>query len=179
MKQQILEALGYRFKYDPSICEKFLGILSVRYDATDPFHIEFKKLLKNSESLKISENLEENFISELKNLNKMNLKARLKYLEENNVPETVVISYLKLLLEEMSHETLCAPSMELLQGEEKMLDYLFEQATFNDDRTEFIGISNTNFRLVLQTWFLYPEFLKNKEKCSELLECLSLTPFEL
>lgn len=178
MKQRILESLGDAFKYDPSICKKFLSILNVRYGRNSEIYKQFNNLASGK---KLSEEQLEDadFAEELKRLNLMALKARLDDIEEKKVPETVVIAYMKCLIKEIEHPTLCNPSAESEQAEETMFHHLLDVAIFNDDLTELEGISNTNFRMVLQTWVLYPEYLKQKEKCLELLECLSLTCYEL
>ena len=173
-----MESLGYSFKYEPRICKKFMEILDVRYGRKSEIYAQFQNLTSNK---KLSEEQleEENFLEELKRLNLMALKSRLAFIEENKIPETVVISYMKLLVKEIEHPTLCNPSAELEQAEETMFHYLLDIAIFNDELTELEGISNTNFRMVLQTLLIYPEYLRQKEKCAELLECLSITCYEL
>ena len=178
MKEKILESLDYSFKYEPRICKKFMDILDVRYGRKSEIYAQFQNLTSNK---KLSEDqLEEaTFLEELKRLNLMALKARLAFIEENKIPETVVISYMGQLVKEIEHPTLCNPSAEVEQAEEAMFHHLLDVAIFNDELTELEGISNTNFRMVLQTWVLYPEYLRQKEKCAELLTCFEITCYEL
>ena len=178
MKQKIMESLGYSFKYDPEVQKTFLVILDIRYGRNSEIYAQFQNLTSDKK-LSQEQLEEENFLEELKRLNLMALKSRLAFIEENKIQETVVISYMKLLVKEIEHPTLCNPSVEIEQAEEAMFHHLLDVAIFNDELTELEGISNTNFRMILQTWVLYPEYLRQKEKCAELLECLSITCYEL
>lgn len=179
MKEKILEALGYTFKYDPSVQKKFLDILLIRYDKDADLLKQFNTVFSENMNLETILDREE-LRNEMRHLNLMNLGERLKFIKENNIPETVVIAYLKALNEEFTHSSsLREPAAELVNAEKIMLDHLLNDAHLNDELTGFDGISNTNIRLVLQTWLLYPEYLTNPEILDELLECLSVTSCKL
>jgi len=176
MKEQILETLDYTFKYDHDVQKKFQNVLIVRFDKHSELFKQFKELEEGGKDIRPLLN-DEVFTQELQRLNLMSLKERLKFIEENDIDETVVIAYMKLLVKEIENSSLCEgnASTDLDHSEEVMLKHLLNDAVFNDDLTEIEGISNTNLRLVFQTWVLYPQYLKKTEELKELLEALFLT----
>lgn len=176
MKEMILEALNYTFKYEPEAKKNFFSTLAVRYGEDSEFFKTVKKVLNSKVSAKqnlTQENVK--LVVELKRLNLMGIKERLNFIDKRGIKETVVISYLRLLQKEIEHPNLCSPSQELLNAEETMLNYLLEEAIYNEDLTELQGISNKNLRLVMQTWLLHPDLPKQPDKTKEILKCMYIS----
>ena len=175
IKQELLDALKV-FKYDPEVQKTFLVILDVRFDRNAETRVQIDKFL-SAKQIKSSflDALDSDCLDELKRLNLMNMQARLAFLEKDKKPETVVTSYMRLIIKEAARPEFCLSSVELEQAEEKMLSYLTDEALLSEDLTDFEEIDKQDFRLILQTWLLSPEYLKHPEKLKELLECLSVT----
>lgn len=174
MKQKIFDAIGV-FKYDTEVLKRFFRILDIRFGKSEVLS-QFEEFLTDSKkAIELLENADNLFLIELKRLNLINLEARLEYIRKKNIPETVVISYMKVLVKEIEQQSLFAPVPALEQAEDQMFAYLLDGAVYNDDLTELEGISNTNLRLILQTWILYPDLVKHPEKCIEMLECFSIS----
>ena len=178
MKKEILEALGI-FKYDAEVLKNFFSILNVRFGKSEIMS-QFEEFLtspqKTNELLNGSDAL---FLTELKRLNLINLKTRLDDINKNNIPETVVIIYMKTLIKEIEEQSMFSPSPVLEQAEDTMFAHLLDGAVYNDELTGLEGISNLNLRLILQSWVLYPDFVKHPEKCIEMLECFSISAIKL
>lgn len=172
----ILEALNYTFKYEPEAKKNFFSTLAVRYGEDSELFKTIKRVLGSKVSAKknlTQENVK--LVEELKILNLMGIKERLNFIDTRGIKETVVISYLRLLQKEIEHPKLCSPSRELLAAEETMLNYLLEEAVYNEDLTSLQGISNQNLRLVMQTWLLHPELSQQPNKTKEILECMYIS----
>ena len=176
IRERILEALEV-FKYDAKVQKMFLSILDVRFDRDSEVRIQVDKFL-SAKQIKTSflDALNALCVEEIKRLNAANLQERLAWIEQNHVNETVVIAYLKLLLNEIKTQPIVTSSA-LIEAERKMFEHLLHEAHYNEDLTELEGISNLNLRLVLQSWVLYPEMLHSPEQCDELLECLSVSSY--
>ena len=177
IRQEILDALE-AFKYDAEVQRTFLVILGVRFDCDAEVRVQMDKFL-SAKQIKTSflDALDGDCLDEIKRLNLANLQARLAFIKNNQIKETIVITYLKTLVFEIEKDPLVTPSPTLMEVERKMFNHLLHEAHYNEDLTELEGISNLNLRLVLQSWVLYPEFLVSTEQCHELLECLSVSSY--
>lgn len=177
MKKRILETLG-TFKYNADVQKKFESILDVRFGHKSDIKAKFEAFFSSDEEMKkLLNESDELFMAELKRLDLMNLKQRL--IDLKGQKETVVIAYMKALVQEIEQQALFCPSSELERTEDTMFQHLLDGAVYNDELTGLEGISNENLRLVLQSWALYPEFVKHPEKCIEMLDCFAISCMKL
>ena len=180
MREQILHLLGNKIVYPENTVKKFLNIMAVRCHKESELYRQLEATLsKNRLSLSLIDDSSPELKQELTKLNCLAVHNRLHEWHENGHAETVVTRYLEKLVEELENPTFFGPSADLQAEEYTMLHTLLENTHFNQEKTELEGINNTNLRLVLQLWLLYPELITLPDSCKELLEGLGLSNCEL
>ena len=173
MERSILDTLGGRFLYTPPIRELFLKVLSASRGIDSKVYQQFLEFFKPQACYNdFSKFDDENFLTELKCLNKLALDDRIQFIEANRTPETVVTKYLKKLNEELSKS---APDKQNLNQEEDEMQKHLLATPYNEDRTAIQGINSFNLRMVLQSWHLFPEIINDEYNARLLVSCLWLS----